>query len=97
MELNEKLLSLNNEKNRMEGSCSEDSPHQHPSLNKIDLCNSIEERRGFIEHYLNEVFTFYSSAIWNVDPLHRFMDDMPTPSVVNQLHMCALSKQVFIP
>eukprot|EP00597_Dinobryon_sp_UTEXLB2267_P011396 CAMPEP_0170131784 /NCGR_PEP_ID=MMETSP0020_2-20130122/23479_1 /TAXON_ID=98059 /ORGANISM="Dinobryon sp., Strain UTEXLB2267" /LENGTH=1331 /DNA_ID=CAMNT_0010366975 /DNA_START=37 /DNA_END=4032 /DNA_ORIENTATION=+ len=90
-ELDEKLRSCENKKISIENS-GVDGTTPHPML--LALQDSEEDRRLQFEIYLNDICMYYNSTIWNVEPLIRFIDDKPSPSMMTQIHLGTMSKQI---
>ena len=66
---------------------------KHPILPENNSEN-LTEKQERLENYFNDLFKYYALTIWSVEPLLKFIDDVPTKSIVNQLHIRAISKQV---
>lgn len=92
MKLNESLLAWSVE-NTATIALRSSEERVHPAFKENNYEN-LKDKRERLQKYFNDLFKYYSTTIWNIEPLLRFMDDIPSRSIVSQLHIRAISKQV---
>ena len=71
----------------------------HPPLLNHEVASSAENlngKRERVEKCLNDLFAYYGNTIWDVKPIISFMENIPTASIMHQLHINLISEQVLI-